>query len=56
MLPLLCRLGGQESRQGDPAGRQLPLLHETRACRRVRPDHPMELSPSHAGLHEQSLT
>ena len=43
LLPLLRRLGRQDPRPDDPDPRQLLLLHQARAGRRRRADHPLEL-------------
>ena len=50
VLPLLRRLGRQDSRQDHPRRGPLLLLHAARAGRRRRPDHPVELPAPHAGL------
>ena len=43
LLPLLRRLGRQDPRPDDPDPRPLFLLHQARAGRRRRADHPLEL-------------
>ncbi len=50
LLPLLRRLGRQDSGQDDSGRRQLLHLHAARAGGRGRTDHPLELPAADAGL------
>ena len=50
-VPLLRGLGDEGAGQDDPdLGRQLPHVHATRARRRLRRDHPVELPADDGGL------
>ena len=54
LLPLLRRLGRQDSRQDDSGQRAVFLLHAARAGRRRRSDHSLELPAVDAGVEAGS--